>query len=260
MTMQKRLLPELFSLKGKAGIVTGGSQGLGRGISKGLVQAGADLMIASRSPEKLESVVADLRAFGTRVEWVVTDVREKEDLARLVGRTLEEFGKIDFLFNNAGIIRRYPSEEHPEEEWDEVINTNLKSVFLLSQMVARVMIKQGGGTIINIASLLSVGGGRNVPAYAASKGGVAQLTKAMANDWAKYNIRVNAIGPGYFVTPNTEPLRMDPKRYKEISERIPMGRWGEPEDLMGVAVFLASDASAYVTGQIIFVDGGWLSL
>ncbi len=255
--IQGKGLSQLFSLKGKAGIVTGGSQGLGVGISKGLVQAGADLMITSRNPEKLENVAKGL---GPQVKWTVADVKKREELASLVEKTLNEFGRIDFLFNNAGIIRRYPSHEYPEKEWDEVIDTNLKSVFLLSQMVSKVMINQGGGTIVNTASLLSVGGGKNVPAYAASKGGVAQLTKAMANDLAKYNIRVNGIGPGYFVTPNTAPLRADEERYKEISDRIPMGRWGEPEDLMGVAVFLASDASAYVTGQVIFVDGGWLSL
>jgi 2-deoxy-D-gluconate 3-dehydrogenase len=249
-------ISQLFSLEGKAGIVTGGSQGLGVGIAKGLVQAGANVMLASRNSEKLEEVARDL---GHQARWQRTDVRSKDELKLLVEETLKAFGKIDFLFNNAGIIRRYPSEEHPEQDWDDVINTNLKSVFLLSQMVARVMIEENSGSIINTASLLSVEGGKRVVAYAASKGGVAQLTKAMANDWARYNIRVNAIGPGYFITPNTEPLREDPQRYQEISQRIPLGRWGTPYDLMGVSVFLASDASAYITGQVIFVDGGWLS-
>lgn len=254
------MILDKFSLEGKTGIVTGASRGLGRGIATALAQAGADLVIASRTKSVLEKTAKEIREFGYRVIPVVADVSKKEDIQAMVDRAMEEFGEIGFLFNNAGITRRCPSENYSEEDWDDVINVNLKAVFLCSQMVGRIMIKQGGGKIINTSSLIAVGGGKTIPAYAASKGGVAQLTKALANDWAKYNIKVNAIGPGYFITDQTEPLRKDKNRYKELSDRIPLGRWGNPEDLGGVAVFLASEASDYITGQTIFVDGGWLSL
>lgn len=254
------MILDKFSLEGKTGIVTGASRGLGRGIATALAQAGADLVIVSRTKSVLEKTAKEIREFGYRVIPVVADVSKKEDVQAMVDRAMEEFGEIGFLFNNAGIIRRCPSENYSEEDWDDVINVNLKAVFLCSQMVGRIMIKQGGGKIINTSSLIAVGGGKTIPAYAASKGGVAQLTKALANDWAKYNIKVNAIGPGYFITDQTEPLRKDKNRYKELSDRIPLGRWGNPEDLGGVAVFLASEASDYITGQTIFVDGGWLSL
>lgn len=254
------MILDKFSLEGKTGIVTGASRGLGRGIATALAQAGADLVIVSRTKSVLEKTAKEIREFGYRVIPVVADVSKKEDIQALVDRAMEEFGEIGFLFNNAGIIHRCPSENYLEKDWDDVINVNLKAVFLCSQMVGRIMIKQGGGKIINTSSLIAVGGGKTIPAYAASKGGVAQLTKAMANDWAKYNIKVNAIGPGYFITDQTEPLRKDKNRYKELSDRIPLGRWGNPEDLGGVAVFLASEASDYITGQTIWVDGGWLSL
>ncbi|MCK4522689.1 glucose 1-dehydrogenase [Candidatus Aerophobetes bacterium] len=254
------MILDKFSLEGKTGIVTGASRGLGRGIATALAQAGADLVIVSRTKSVLEKTAKEIREFGYRVIPVVADVSKKEDIQAMVDRAMEEFGEIGFLFNNAGIIRRCPSENYSEKDWDDVINVNLKAVFLCSQMVGRIMIKQGGGKIINTSSLIAVGGGKTIPAYAASKGGVAQLTKALANDWAKYNIKVNAIGPGYFITDQTEPLRKDKNRYKELSDRIPLGRWGNPEDLGGVAVFLASEASDYITGQTIWVDGGWLSL
>ncbi len=254
------MILDKFSLKGKSGIVTGASQGLGTGIAQGVVQAGANVILASRSAERLEGFAEELRQYDTEVLVVPTDVTQKSDLEKLVQATFDAFGKIDFLFNNAGTNRRAASEEFTEEDWDLILNTNLKSVFLLSQLVARHMIRQGGGSIVNTGSLMCVSGGKTIPAYAASKGGVLQVTKALANDWAKYNIRVNAIGPGYFKTPLTEALRQDPVRNRELSERIPMGRWGEPEDLAGVAVFLASEASSYMTGQIVYVDGGWLSL
>jgi 2-deoxy-D-gluconate 3-dehydrogenase len=178
-----------------------------------------------------------------------------------VDRAVKEFGKIDFLFNNAGIIRRSPSEEFTEKDWDETIMTNLKGPFFLAQAVARVMISQKRkGKIINTSSLSAVQGGKRVPAYAASKGGLAQVTKSMANDWARYNILVNAIGPGWVKTELTDLLQKDKERYAEITSRIPLGRWADPEDMMGAAVFLASDASDYITGQTIFVDGGWLGI
>jgi len=254
------MILDKMSLKGKAGIVTGASRGLGKGIAIGLAQAGADLTITSREIEKIEKVASELERWGARVLPLQVDVTRKEEIDRMVEKTLERFGKIDFLFNNAGRITRVASENFSEEDWDEEINVNLKGTFLCCQTVGRVMIKQGRGKIINISSVASFIGGKNIPAYAASKGAVSQLTKSLASDWAKYNIRVNAIGPGYFVTDLTEALRKDPQRFSAISARIPLGRWGEPEDLAGIAVFLASDASDYITGQTIFVDGGWLAV
>ncbi|MGQ9508797.1 MAG: glucose 1-dehydrogenase [Thermodesulfobacteriota bacterium] len=252
---------EKFSLKEKSGIVTGGGSGIGKAISKAVVQVGAEIVIVGRNKERLEKTARELQSFGGPVIPLQADVSRMEDIRFIVNHTLKEFGKIDFLFNNAGIIRRAPSEDFSEKDWDEVIQINLKGPFFLAQAVARVMISQKKkGKIINISSLISVQGGKRVPAYAASKGGLSQLTKAMANDWAKYNILVNAIGPGWVKTDLTETLRQDKDRYNEILGRIPLGRWAEPEDLMGVAVFLASDASDYITGQTIFVDGGWLSM
>jgi len=254
------MILEKMSLKGKVGIVTGASRGLGKGIAIGLAQAGADLAITSRELKKIERVAEEIKNWGGEILPLQVDVTVKEDIDRMVKKTMERFGKIDFLFNNAGRITRVPSEEFSEEDWDEEINVNLKATFLCCQAVGRVMIKQKRGKIINISSVASFIGGKNIPAYAASKGGVSQLTKSLASDWAKYDIRVNAIGPGYFVTDFTEALRRDPERFSAINARIPLGRWGEPEDLAGIAVFLASDASDYITGQTIFVDGGWLAV
>jgi len=252
---------EKFSLKGKSGIVTGGGSGIGKAIAKGLVQAGAEIMIAGRNKERLEKVADELQPLGGPVVPIQTDISKMGEIKNLVDRTVKEFGKIDFLFNSAGIIRRSPSEEFTEKDWDETISTNLKGPFFLAQSVARVMISQKRkGKIINISSLMAVHGGKRVPAYAASKGGLAQVTKSMANDWAKYNILVNAIGPGWVKTELTEALQQDRERYAEITNRIPLGRWADPDDLIGAAIFLASDASDYITGQTIFVDGGWLSI
>ena len=255
------MILEKFSLKGRSGIVTGGGSGIGKAIAHGLVQAGAEIVIAGRNREKLEGAAGEIRQFGGPVIPVQADMAKMEDIRNLVDRAVKEFGKIDFLFNNAGIIRRSPSEDFPEKDWDEVININLKGPFFLGQAVARVMISQKRkGKIINTCSLIAIQGGKRVPAYAASKGGLAQTTKSMANDWAKYNILVNGIGPGWVKTELTEPLHQDKQRNTEITSRIPLGRWADPEDLAGAAVFLASDASDYITGQIIFVDGGWLSM
>lgn len=252
---------EKFSLKGRSGIVTGGGSGIGKAIAKGLVQAGAEIVITGRNKERLEKVADELRPFGGPVVLIQADISKMGDIKNLVDRTVKEFGKIDFLFNNAGIIRRSPSEEFTEKDWDETMTTNLKGPFFLAQAVARVMISQKRkGKIINTSSLAEVQGGKRVPAYAASKGGLAQVTKSMANDWAKYNILVNAIGPGWVKTELTEPLQQDKERFSEITNRIPLGRWADPEDLVGAAIFLASDASDYITGQTIFVDGGWLSM
>ena len=255
------MILEKFSLKGKSGIVTGAGSGIGKGIATGLVQAGAELVIAGRNLEKLEAAAEEMRQFGGPVIPVQADISKMEDIKGLVDRAVKEFEKIDFLFNNAGIIRRNPSEDFLEKDWDDVIDINLKGPFFLAQAVARVMISQERkGKIINTSSLIAVQGGKRVPAYAASKGGLAQVTKSMANDWAKYDILVNAIGPGWVSTELTEPLRQDKERFTEITGRIPLGRWADPEDLAGAAVFLASDASNYITGQTIFIDGGWLSI
>lgn len=248
-----------FSLEGKVGIVTGSSKGLGRGMALALAEAGADIVVASRSKDKLKQVVEEIEGLGQKGLAVPTDVSKREDLEELVDITVDEFDRIDFLFNNAGIIRRASSEEHTEEDWDTVIDVNLKSVFLLSKLVAQQMIEQGGGKIINTSSVISVSGGKTIPSYSASKGGISQLTKTMANDLAEYNINVNAIGPGYFETELTEPLVNDEERSEAILSRIPLDRWGKPEDLGGVAVFLASEASDYMTGTTVYVDGGWLS-
>jgi 2-deoxy-D-gluconate 3-dehydrogenase len=252
---------EKFSLKGKSGIVTGGGSGIGKAIAKAVVQAGAEIVIAGRNEGKLDKTVSEIKKFGGPVIAVKADISKIKEIEHLMDRTLKEFGKIDFLFNNAGIIRRMPSEDFTEKDWDETIDINLKGPFFLAQAVARVMISQKRkGKIINTSSLSAIQGGKRVPAYAASKGGLTQVTKSMANDWAKYNILVNAIGPGWVKTELTEPLRQDKERFSEITNRIPLGRWADPEDLVGAAIFLASDASDYITGQTIFVDGGWLSI
>jgi 2-deoxy-D-gluconate 3-dehydrogenase len=249
-----------FSLKGRNGILTGGGTGLGKGMTTALVQAGAEVAIVGRRIEVLEKAAKELSHHNGKVIPIKGDVTDLSDIKMIVERALEAFGKIDFLFNNAGTIRRAPCEEYSEEDWDIVLQTNLKAPFFLAQTVARTMIaRKIKGRIINTSSLLAFIGGRTIPGYAASKGGISQVTKSMANDWAKYGIRVNAIGPGYFITDVTEPLVQNKERYAEITARIPLGRWGKPEDLGGLAVFLASDASDYVTGQTIFVDGGWLS-
>jgi len=255
------MILEMFSLKGKSGIVTGAGSGIGKAIANGLVQAGAEIVIVGRNRERLEKAATEIEKFGGPVIALQADISKMEEIKKVVDRAVKEFGKIDFLFNNAGIVRRAPSEDFTEKDWDETISTNLKGPFFLAQAVARVMIYQKRkGKIINTSSLSAVQGGKRVPAYAASKGGLSQVTKSMANDWAKYNILVNALGPGWVKTELTEPLQQDRERYAEITNRIPLGRWADPEDLMGVAVFLASDASDYITGQTIFVDGGWLSI
>jgi 2-deoxy-D-gluconate 3-dehydrogenase len=254
------MILDKFNLTGRSGIVTGAGSGIGKGIARGLVEAGAEVVIAGRNMDKLDAVAAELRSIGPRVIPAFVDMKSTESIRALVDRAVAEFGKIDFLFNNAGTIHRAPSQDFPEEAWEEVLRVNLTGPFLLAQAVARVMIaKEMKGKIINTSSLIAVQGGRTVPAYAASKGGITQLTKALCNDLAKYDIRVNAIGPGWVKTDMTSALQNDSSRFHDISARIPLGRWAEPEDLAGTAVFLASDASDYITGQVIFVDGGWLA-
>jgi 2-dehydro-3-deoxy-D-gluconate 5-dehydrogenase len=252
--------PERFGLQGKGGIVTGGGTGLGKGMARALVEAGAAVMIVGRREEVLKKAAAELRASGGPVIPFAADLAKKADIPKIVDRAMKEFGKIDFLINNAGTIYRAPVEDFPEAEWDLVIETNLKGPFFLAQAVARTMIAgKISGSIVNTSSLIAFIGGKNVPAYAASKAGINQVTKSLANGLAQYGIRVNAIAPGWFETELTEALQKDKQRYEGILGRIPMNRWGTPDELGGAAVFLVSNASSYMTGQTIVVDGGWLS-
>lgn len=249
----------LFSLDGKTALVTGASRGLGRAIALALANAGADVICASSALEGTAETASEIEALG-RVAWrVAGDLSNRAETISIAEEAQSAAGNVDILVNNAGTIRRAPAEQYPEKEWDHVLETNLNAVFLLCQYFGRRMTARKAGKIINIASLLSFSGGITVPAYAASKHGVAGLTKALANEWAKHNVQVNAIAPGYFRTDNTQALQDDPVRSEQISKRIPAGEWGEPEQLGGAAVFLASEASAYVNGHILVVDGGWMA-
>jgi 2-deoxy-D-gluconate 3-dehydrogenase len=247
----------IFDLTSKTAIVTGASTGLGQGISLGLAEAGADVVLVDHveSSETYEQI----RSLGRRALPIVANLMEMPSIPMIVEKAIKEFGKVDILVNNAGIIRRAPAFEFSEKDWDEVMTINSKTVFFFSQAVARDMMKRKEGKIINIASLLAFQGGIIVPSYAASKGAVAQVTKALANEWAKHGLNVNAIAPGYMATNNTKALREDPARSKAILDRIPAERWGMPSDLAGAAIFLASHASDYVNGHVLVVDGGWLA-
>lgn len=250
----------LFSLEGKVAIVTGASKETGRTIAIELAKAGADVVVSARSVEGIEKAAAEIRGLGRRSLAVPTDVREAAQVDNMVQKAVEAFGRVDILVNNAGIIRRARALDFTEADWDAVLNVNLKSLFFLSQAVARRFVAQGGGgKIINIASMLSFQGGILVPSYTASKSGVMGLTKLLACEWAPHGINVNAIAPGYMATRNTQAIQDDPVRSRQILERIPTGRWGKPEDLKGAVVFLASDASNYVQGHTLAVDGGWLA-
>lgn len=250
-----------FQLGGKVALVTGATRGLGRAMAVALAEAGADVaLLGSREPAT--ETARAVEATGRRALNLVQDLAlaSVADLGALVDDVVRELGRIDILVNNAGIIRRTAAVDFSEKDWDDVIQVNQKAVFFLSQAAARAMIARGdGGRIINTASLLSHQGGILIPSYTASKSAVAGLTRAMANEWAPHGITVNAIVPGYFNTDNTAALRADERRYNSILERIPAGRWGNPEDLAGAAVFLASPASRYVTGHLLAVDGGWLA-
>ena len=238
--------------------MTGSSRGLGAGIALALAEAGADVAAhgSSRPPE---ATLEALKKLGSNCVGLVGNVGKADVCARLVEETVRHFGTIDILVNNAGTIKRAPAAEHPEEYWQELIDVNLSSVFWLMQHAGRHMLARGSGKIVNIASLLTFQGGITVPSYAAAKGGVGQLTKAFANEWASRGVNVNAIAPGYMETDNTEALRNDPARAPQILDRIPAGRWGKPEDIAGAAVFLASSAGDYMHGHILVVDGGWLN-
>lgn len=255
------MLKEKFSLEGKRGIVTGASRGLGRAMAEGLAEMGASLMIVARDRVKLEEASGKLSRYGGRIIPFTADVADDSKLRDTVVAAVSGLGGIDFVFCNAGVILRGPAECFSIEDFDEVIRVNVHSCFVLSQLAARVMIDQRtGGSIVMTDSVVSQTGGRNIAAYSASKGAVRMLVKAMANDLGRYGIRVNAIGPGYFKTDMTRALREDTERYNALLGRMALGRWGNPEDLAGIAVFLAGDASAYLTGQTIYVDGGYTSM
>ncbi len=246
-----------FDLSGKVAVVTGANTGIGQGIALALAQAGADIALVTRSDAS--ETAALIEQAGRRVTIIAADLATIEPCGRIVGETLRHLGGLDILVNNAGIIRRNDALEFTEADWDAVLDTNLKVAFFLAQAAARHMVGHGGGAIINIASMLTFQGGIRVASYTASKSGIGGLTKLLANEWAAKGINVNAIAPGYIATNNTAALQADEARNRQILERIPAGRWGEPGDLGGAAVFLASDAARYVQGHILAVDGGWLA-
>ncbi|MEE4312579.1 MAG: 2-dehydro-3-deoxy-D-gluconate 5-dehydrogenase KduD [candidate division KSB1 bacterium] len=252
------MILEKFKLDGKVAVVTGAARGLGQAIAIGLAEAGADVALVDILG--MSGTRKDVEAIGRRCISVTADLSKKESVKRIIDETVDKMGTIDILFNNAGIIRRAPITEFTEKDWDDVIDVNLRTLFFLSQAAAKVMVEHGrGGKIVNTASMLSFQGGILVPSYTASKSAVMGLTRLLANELAPHNINVNAIAPGYMATDNTAPLRADPARNKAILERIPAGRWGEPDDLKGIAVFLASEAASYLQGYTIAVDGGWLA-
>lgn len=252
------MIPSLFRLDGKVALVTGASRGLGAAMAVGLASAGARVVLhASETPAQATALA--IAEAGGESALVTADLSDRRACRALVSEALSSFGRLDILVNNAGTIRRRPAAEHPDEDWDAVVAVNLSAVFTLCRDAGAQMLARGeGGRIINIASLLSFQGGINVPAYAAAKGGVVQLTKALANEWAGRGINVNAIAPGYMETDNTTALRQDATRHRQITERIPAGRWGTPADLHGAVIFLASPASSYVHGHVLVVDGGWM--
>ncbi len=252
------MILEQFDLSGKVAIVTGSSTGLGAGMALGLAEAGADIVGVYNhdAPDN----ATQIEGLGRRFLGIQADLSTTGPVAAILTKAVEAFGQVDILVNNAGIIRREKALDFSEENWDDVMNVNLKSLFFLSQAAARQFVKQGsGGKIINIASMLSFQGGILVPSYTASKSGVLGLTRLLACEWAPHGINVNAIAPGYMATRNTQPIQDDPVRNEQILARLPAGRWGKPEDMKGVVVFLASDASAYMQGHTIAVDGGWLA-
>jgi 2-dehydro-3-deoxy-D-gluconate 5-dehydrogenase len=249
-----------FRLDGKVALVTGANRGLGQAMALALGEVGADIVGVNRTGDA-EETSQQIEALGRRYLSIATDLNQTtvHDLTAIVGRTVQEMGRLDILVNNAGIVRRTPALDYSEEDWDAVIQINLKAAFFLAQAAARVMVKQGQGKIINVASMLSYQGGILVPSYTSAKSGLMGLTRALANEWASLGINVNAIAPGYMATDNTTALRADENRNAAIMARIPAGRWGQPDDLKGAVVFLASSASDYMHGATIPVDGGWLA-
>jgi len=252
-------LADMFSVQGKVALVTGASRGLGKAMALGLAKAGAKLIITSTTQTNLQETVEAIESEGAEVMALGCDQSDYGQIDAVFAAIAERYGRLDILVNNAGTIARAPAEQTLDDDWHRVIDTNLNGVFKFCRGAGKMMLEQGSGKIINIASLLTFSGGITVPAYAASKGAVGQLTKALANEWANRNIQVNAIAPGYFETDNTANLRADEQRFDSISARIPTGRWGKPEDLAGATLFLSSQASDYVNGHILLVDGGWMA-
>lgn len=253
------MIRDSFNLSGKNALVTGSTRGLGAAIAIALAEAGANVAVHGRSNTG-DATCSVVSQRGRKTFFLAGDVADASFCSILVEKTIGAFGTLDILVNNAGTIRRAPAAAYSSDDWDHLIATNLSSVFRLSQLAGRHMLERAsGGKIVNIASLLSFQGGILVPAYAAAKGGVAQLTKAFANEWARFGINVNAIAPGYMETDNTEALRNDPDRSRQILERIPACRWGTPQDVAGAAVFLSSPAANYIHGHVLAVDGGWLA-
>ncbi len=248
---------DLFDLTGKVAAITGATRGIGRSMAFALAEAGADIALLQRNPDNID-VQKELEALGRKCVIIPCDLIRMEQVREAIPKVVEAFDKIDILVNNAGIQRRSPSVDFSETDWDDVIQVNLKVVWLLCQQAGRYMIEQGSGKIINIASLLSFQGGFTVPAYASAKGAVAQMTKALSNEWSQHNVNVNAIVPGYVATDMNTALIDDPGRSRKILERIPAGRWGKPDDFKGTVVFLASSASDYIDGHLLTVDGGWM--
>ncbi|MFC0469066.1 SDR family oxidoreductase [Halalkalibacter kiskunsagensis] len=250
-------MEKLFSLEGKVAAITGATRGIGEAMALGLAEGGADIALLQRNPSQLH-VAKQIEALGRRCEVIECDLANTEQVKDAIPSVLEQFGKLNILVNCGGIQRRSPAVEFSEEDWDDVLNVNLKAVWLLSQQAGKHMVSERYGKIINVASLNSFQGGITIPAYASAKGGIAQLTKALSNEWAQHNVNVNAIVPGYIATDMNEALINDETRSRQIMERIPAGRWGTPEDFKGTIVYLASDASRFVHGHLLAVDGGWL--
>ncbi|MDR3413204.1 MAG: glucose 1-dehydrogenase [Formivibrio sp.] len=249
-------MQDLFSLKDKVVLFTGGSRGLGKAMAIAMAKAGADVAVVGRKLD--QDVIDQITSCGVRGKFFEYDLENIEGIPALVSKVKNEFGHIDVLVNNAGVQKRHKAVDFPREDWDFVINVNMNAVFFMCQEVGRLMLAQGKGKIINIASLLSFQGGLTVPAYAASKGAVAQFTKALSNEWASQGVNVNCIAPGYMDTEMNTALLADQNRSKQILDRIPAGRWGKPEDMAGAVIYLASDASNYVNGTTMVVDGGWM--
>ncbi len=251
------MILDKFKLDGKIALVTGGNKGIGKGIIMALAEAGADIVSVSRSGEfaEIEKIVNSL---GKKFTGYKCDFADRDSLYQFINSVKTDIGNIDILINNAGTIMRNPIEQHSDEYWDKVMEVNLNSQFILTREIGKGMLEKGSGKIVFIASLLSFQGGITVPGYAASKGGIKQLTQAFSNEWASKGININAIAPGYIATDNTAALRADEQRNKSILERIPQGRWGTPEDFMGTVVFLSSVASNYLNGSVVLVDGGWM--
>jgi 2-deoxy-D-gluconate 3-dehydrogenase len=250
---------ELFGLEGRTALVSGCRRGIGRAFAQALAEAGADIVGVSASLEKGSEVEGEVRALGRQFRGYACDFRDRKALYEFIGQVKRQVGRIDILVNNAGTIRRAPAAEHPDEYWDQVVEIDLSAQFVLAREFGKEMVERGEGKIVFTASVLSFQGGILVPGYAAAKGGIAQLTMALANEWAGKGVNVNAIAPGYIATDNNRALREDPVRSQQLLARIPAGRWGTPQDLKGALVWLCSEAARYVHGSVVVVDGGWLA-